>query len=88
MTRVTSEDVVGINFLSHPAEVDFTTFAGRSVATLPPRAIPELILRDIERAVADRGFRYGVASVLVEVKRTNGKTKMIAHIKYGGQNGK
>lgn len=84
MTRVTSEDVVGINFLSHPAEVDFTTFAGRSVATLPPRAIPELILRDIEHALVDRGWRHGVRSATVTIVRgADKRTHLRARITYG-----
>jgi hypothetical protein len=83
MTRVTSEDVTGIDFRTHPAEVDFTTFGGRSVANLPPRAIPELILRDIERAVADRGYRHGVTAVTVEVIRDAAKrTHLRARITY------
>lgn len=83
MTRVTSEDVTGIRFEGHPAEVDFTTFAGRSVATLPPRAIPELILRDIERAVIDKGYRHGVRSATVTIIRgADKRTHLRARITY------
>jgi hypothetical protein len=83
MTRVTSEDVTGISFASHPAEVDFTTFGGRSVATLPPRAIPDIILRDIERAIFDKGYRHGVKAVTVEIIREEKRTRLRARITYG-----
>jgi len=82
MTRVTSEDVSGIRFEGHPAEVDFTTFAGRSVATLPPRAIPEMILRDIEKAIYDKGYRHGVKAVTVEVISVQKRTRLRARITY------
>jgi hypothetical protein len=82
VTRVTSEDITGIDFRTHPAEVDFTTFGGRSVANLPPRAIPELILRDIERALVDRGYHHGVRSASITVTREGKRTRLRARITY------
>ncbi len=83
--RITTEDVTGLDLTSHPAEVEITTFARRPVSSLAPGAIPREILRDIERAIADRGYRFGVQSVTVQMIRDAKpphRTRMRARITY------
>ena len=92
MRRVVSEDLSGLpDFSTHPAEIEISTFASRPVSDLAPDAIPREILADIARAIVDHGWRHGVRSAEVTMRReyrtVNGRrlgvTRMIGRVTYG-----
>lgn len=91
MRRVTTEDVTGLSFDGHPAEVEIGSFGARPVSDLAPDAIPREILNDIARAIVDRGFRHGVRTCEVQLTRSyrtvNGRrvgaTRMVGRLTYG-----
>ena len=89
-TRVASEDLDGLSFDAHPAEIPITTFMGREIADLAPDAIHRETLNDIARAIVDRGWRYGVRTCEITVHRDyrtvngrrTGRTRMTGKVTY------
>jgi hypothetical protein len=71
-----TEDIIGFPDLSgHPDELDFGTFLGRKVSEISPN-VPQSVLHDIERAMLDLGWRYGVRACTVSVRQVrNPQTK-------------
>jgi len=69
-----SEDITGLPDLrARPAELEFGTFGGHPVRDIP--SLPRSVLSDLERALVDRGWRWGVRSCTVTITRTLGADK-------------
>ncbi len=56
---ITSEDLMGLDFRSHPAELPIRTIFGHPAAIFS-RGLPYAVYMGIARAVMDLGYRYGV----------------------------
>ena len=84
MIRITSEDVTVPDLSTHPAIVDVSSFLGHPVQGFSRRAFPEDVLADIERAIVDKGWRFGVRSCSLTVEHTpRGGTRVQARLSYG-----
>jgi len=69
-----SEDITGLPDLSHhPVELEFGTFGRFPVRELP--GLPHSVIIDLERALVDRGWRFGVRACTVTLTRRLGANK-------------
>ena len=85
---ITSEDLIGLNFSTHPTELPITSLFGRPAAVYS-RGLPDHVRHSIQRAVCDLGYRYGVTDAVVELKTTHDergtqRIALIVHITYRG----
>ena len=84
--RVTSEDLYGMDFTSRPREIEITSFVDLPVAQIAPARFPRETIADIERAIVDRGYRYGARKCRITVERVlsakRPTTRMKASIEY------
>lgn len=80
---VCTEDVIGIPWAERPHRLLINTFRGRAVSQLRPISITRPALGELERAILDQGWRYGVKRVAVtlEYDRVKG-AQIVAEITY------
>ena len=77
---ITSEDLIGLNFDGHPAELPITTIYGHPSAAFV-HSITYRMKAAIERAVCDLGFRHGVVAAELAWKGA----ALVVRIRYRGQ---
>ena len=86
LPRITSEDIFGMDLSTHPREIEITSFVDLPVAQIAPARFPRETIADIERAIVDRGYRYGARKCRITVERVlsakRPTTRMKASIEY------
>ena len=64
---ITTEDIMGLDFTTHPTELPLSTLWGHPAAIFA-RGLPYSVRAAIERAVCDLGYRWGVVGASVEIR--------------------
>ena len=77
---ITSEDLMGLDFRSHPAELPIRTIFGHPAAIFS-RGLPYAVYMGIARAVMDLGYRYGVTGAALEWRGS----ALVVRIQYRGR---
>lgn len=77
---ITSEDLLGLDFTNHPAELPIVTLYGHPAAAYV-HSITERMKAAIERAVCDLGFRHGVTGAALEWRGS----ALVVRIRYRGR---